>query len=367
MDREKIIIKTSIIGILTNILLALFKAIVGIISNSIAIVLDAVNNLSDALSSLITIIGTKIAGKAPDKKHPMGYGRVEFLSATLISFIVLYAGITSLKESFLKILHPEVSQYSNVTLIIVFVGIITKIILGYYTKKKGKEVDSMSLVNSGEDATLDSIISASTLIAAFIYMYFHISLEAYLGFIISIVIIKSGIEMLQEAISEILGERVESSFSKEIKKTIASIDNVYGAYDLVLHSYGPDNYQGSVHIEIQDTLSAVEIDDITRKIQQVVYQKHHVILTGIGIYVINTKDEDVIKARRAVQQIVKDYKEILQVHGFYINKETKLMQFDIVFEFVDTRDQVYQEVYEKIKALYPDYEIRMNIDVNISD
>ena len=167
-SREKTIVKTSIIGIAANVFLAAFKAFVGLMTNSIAIVLDAVNNISDAGSSLITIIGTKLAGKEPDKKHPFGYGRIEYLSAMIISVIVLYAGITSFVESVKQIIHPETPDYNVVSLVIVGVAVVVKILLGRYVKGVGVRVNSDSLINSGEDATLDSVISASTLVAAVI-------------------------------------------------------------------------------------------------------------------------------------------------------------------------------------------------------
>ena len=186
MTREKTIIRTSIIGIIANVFLAGFKAVIGLMTNSIAIVLDAVNNISDAGSSVITIIGTKLAGKAPDKKHPFGYGRIEYLSAMIISVIVLYAGVTSFVESVKQIIHPETPEYNTVSLVIVAVAVVVKIVLGRYVKSVGEKVNSSSLIDSGEDATLDSIISASTLVAAIIFMITGVSLEAWLGAVISI-------------------------------------------------------------------------------------------------------------------------------------------------------------------------------------
>ncbi|MCR5587837.1 MAG: cation diffusion facilitator family transporter, partial [Lachnospiraceae bacterium] len=206
-SREKTIIKTSIIGIVANVLLAAFKAVIGLFTHSIAIVMDAVNNISDAGSSLITIVGTRLASKEPDKKHPFGYGRIEYLSAMIISVIVLYAGVTSLVESVKKIISPETPDYNAVSLIIVAVAVVVKIVLGRFVKSVGVKVNSDSLINSGEDATLDSVISASTLVAAGIFLVFHVSLEAWLGAIISVVIIKSGLDMLKETISRILGEK----------------------------------------------------------------------------------------------------------------------------------------------------------------
>jgi cation diffusion facilitator family transporter len=249
-SREKTIIRTSIIGIIANVFLAAFKAVIGIMTHSIAIVLDAVNNISDAGSSLITIVGTKLAGKEPDKKHPFGYGRIEYLSAMIISVIVLYAGITSFVESVKQILHPETPEYNTISLIIVAVAVVVKVLLGRYVKSVGEKVNSDSLINSGEDATLDSIISASTLVAAGFFMIFHISLEAWLGAIISVVIIKSGIEMLRDTISKILGEQNDPELARNIKNTVTSFPDVHGAYDLVLNNYGPDAWNGSIHIEV---------------------------------------------------------------------------------------------------------------------
>ena len=290
MSRDREIIRASVIGILANVLLAGFKAVVGIMSHSIAIVMDAVNNISDAASSIITIVGTKLAGKAPDRKHPFGHGRVEYLSAMLISIIVLYAGLTAFIESVKKIIHPETPDYAPVTLVIVAVAVIVKILLGRFVKGVGERVNSDSLVNSGEDATLDSVISASTLVAAGIYLLFGISLEAWLGAIIALIIIRSGIEMLRDTLSQILGERADAELASAIKDTIISDPQISGAYDLVLHNYGPDSFQGSVHIEIPDTLSASEIDKLIRKISVEVYRKHHVILTAVGVYSVNTRD-----------------------------------------------------------------------------
>lgn len=367
-SRDAVIVRTSIIGIIANVFLAAFKAFVGLASNSIAIVMDAVNNVSDAASSVITIIGTKLAGKEPDRKHPFGYGRIEYLSAMMISLLVLYAGITAFIESVKKIIHPDTPDYSAASLIIVAVAVVVKIVLGRYVKRTGEKVNSDSLVNSGEDATLDSVISASTLVAAAIYLLFHISLEAWLGAIIAVVIIKSGIEMLRETLSQILGERADARLAWDIKSTVTSYPEISGAYDLVLHNYGPDSYNGSIHIEVPDTLSADDLDKLIRKVTIDVLQKHNVILTAIGVYSINTKDTEAIAARENVLRIVMSNPYILQMHGFYLDKAEKTIRFDIVVSF-DARDrrQVYQEICEKVGKEYPDYTLQVAMDTDFSE
>ena len=367
-NREQKIIRTSVIGILTNIFLASFKSAVGLFAHSIAIVLDAVNNLSDAASSLVTIVGTKLAGKAPDKKHPFGYGRLEYLSALIISLIVLYAGITSLTESVKKIISPDMPEYNKVSLIIVAAGVIIKLLLGKFVKKAGKETGSDSLVNSGEDALLDAIISASTLIAAFIYIWKKISLEAWLGTVISLFIIKAGIEMLQETISKVLGERADSKLSNAIKKTVRSFKDVSGAYDLVLNNYGPDSFNGSIHIEIPDTYSAGDLDELTRAITKEVYEKHKVILTAVGIYSVNTSNDNSAQIRDNINRIALANEYVIQLHGFYINKITKTIRFDMVISFdAPDRIKVLEEVSRQIKEVYPEYQLEIAIDIDFSE
>ena len=367
-SREKTIVKTSIIGIIANVFLAGFKAVIGLMTHSIAIVLDAVNNISDAGSSLITIVGTKLAGKEPDKKHPFGYGRIEYLSAMIISVIVLYAGVTSLVESVKQIIHPETPEYNTVSLIIVAVAVVVKILLGRYVKGVGVKVNSDSLINSGQDATLDSVISASTLVAAGIFLLFHISLEAWLGAIISLVIIKSGIEMLRDTISQILGERNDVELASGIKKTVMRFPDVQGAYDLVLNNYGPDSWNGSVHIEVPDTYSAAQLDQLLREIMTKVYQEHHVILTAIGVYSVNTKDEEIIRAKKQVEEIAFSHEFVRQLHGFYLIKEPKTLRFDVVISF-DARDRraVFEEVLADIRKAFPDYALQAAMDTDFSE
>ena len=367
-SREKTIIKTSIIGIIANVFLAGFKAVIGLMTNSIAIVLDAVNNISDAGSSLITIVGTKLAGKEPDKKHPFGYGRIEYLSAMIISVIVLYAGITSFVESVKQIISPKTPEYNTVSLIIVAVAVIVKIVLGRYVKGVGIKVNSDSLINSGADATLDSIISASTLLAAGIFLIFHISLEAWLGAIISVVIIKSGIEMLRDTISQILGERNDKELAKAIYTTVLSFPDVQGAYDLVLNNYGPDTWNGSIHIEVPDTYSADRLDQLIREITMKVNHEHQVILTAIGVYSVNTKDETIISTKKQVEDIIFSHEYVTQMHGFYLQKEQKTMRFDIVISFnAKERRAVYNEVLADVKNTFPDYKFQIALDTDFAE
>ena len=329
MDRDKIIVKTSVIGILVNLVLVAFKASIGIMVNSIAITLDAVNNLTDALSSIITIIGTKLAGKAPDKEHPYGYGRIEYFSSVIISVIVLLAGITALEESVPKIFNPVLADYTFVSIFIIAVAVVVKFLLGRYVKGKGKEINSQSLVASGSDALFDAILSLSTVVAAIISLIWNISLEGILGTIIAFVIIKAAIEMLSETLSSMIGTRVDNEITGKLKERIGEFEEVKGVYDLTLHNYGPTQLMGSVHVEVSDDLTAKEIHKLTRQILYRVYEEFGIVLT-VGIYASNVDTPESMEIKEDLLKIIGKYPEILQMHGFYIDEDINLITFDII-------------------------------------
>lgn len=367
VDREKTIVRTSIIGIIANVFLAAFKAAVGIISNSIAVTLDAVNNLSDALSSVITIIGAKLGAKKPDKKHPLGYGRIEYLSSMIVAAIVLYAGITSLVESVKKIIHPEAADYGMVSLIIIAVAIIVKLLLGAYVKKQGEKVNSGALVASGKDASFDAILSASVLASAIVFLIWGISLEAYVGVVISIVIIKAGIEMMIETLNDIIGQRGEAEMARKVRALVTEEPEVRGAYDLTLFNYGPDKYYGSLHMELPDTTTVDEVDVLTRKLQLKVFRETGVILTGIGVYSYNTSNAEAAEIRNAVQKTILSNEWALQMHGFYADTVNKTLRFDVVLSFDIESEEALGIMQKQVQDLYPEYEITIFPDVDVTD
>lgn len=365
-SRDKVIIRTSVIGIAANVLLAAFKATIGIVSHSIAVTLDAVNNLSDALSSIITIVGTKLSGRLPDKKHPMGYGRIEYLSAMIVSGIVLYAGITSAVESVKKIFHPEQPEYSTVSLAIIAVAVVVKIVLGRYVKAQGEKVNSGSLVASGSDAMFDAILSASVLACAIVFMVGGVSLEAYVGAGISAVIVKSGIEMMIETLNQILGERADKETTDQIKQLLTEEPVVRGAYDLIMYNYGPDKDLASVHLELPDTMTVREVDRLTRKLEAKVQRETGVILTGVGVYSYNTGNTEATRIQNDVRERVLAHDWAVQFHGFYVDIEAKEMAFDVVMSFDIAPREGVEIICREIQQAYPDYRIVVTPDIDAS-
>ena len=361
--RQKQITKTSIIGIIANVVLAAFKITVGALAGSIAIILDAVNSLTDAISSIVTIIGVKLASKKPDTKHPFGYGRIEYFSAIIIAAIVLSAGITSLIESVKKVISPEIPDYRLVTITVVIAAVLVKIFLGRYVKAQGEKYNSDSLIASGQDASFDAILSASTLLGAIVTYFFNISIDGLLGVVIAGFIIKAGIEMLLEPINSVIGIRPDSAITIAMKRSITSIEQVKGAYDLILHNYGPSYALGSVHVEINSSLTADEIHHITAEIQNKILEEFQVFLT-VGIYAVDESRAE----NKEIKKICLSHKGVIGNHGIHIDDDDKFVSLDVVVDFsVKDRDALIKDIAEKIsKDVFPDYNIVINIDTNYS-
>lgn len=367
MTRSRQIIRTSVVGIITNVLLAGFKALVGLLAHSVAIVLDAVNNLSDALSSVITIIGTKLSERPADKEHPFGYGRVEYFTAIIISSIVLTTGITSLVESVKKIINPTQPDYTTITLIVIIAAIVTKLVLGWYVRKQGQKLESDALIASGSDALFDAVITLATLISAGIMLIWNVSLDGYLGVLISAVIIKAGIEMLSSPITQLLGASVSAELTRQIKSEILEQEGVQGVYDIIVHGYGPNLSIGSLHISVPDTMDAHQIHGLTRKISEMMMSRHGIVMT-VGIYAIATGNNRHAELQKEVVQTLSQQEHVIQVHGFYYYESENCVSVDVVPDMTVTDDQAFINLLTKrLKPILKDLQISIVIDHNYCD
>lgn len=364
MSRQKEVIKVSIIGIVVNLFLVGFKAFVGLVSGSISIISDALNNLSDAVSSIVTIVGMIFASRKPDKKHPYGYGKLEHVSALVIGVIIFGTGFSLIMESLNKIRQPEVADFNILMLFIIAVGVVAKLFLGLFVKKKGEKLKSGSLIASGKDALFDVLISTSTLVGALITYFFGVTIDGWIGLVISILIIKTSVGIVSENMSLIIGERIDSEFSNKIKKAVMENKEVLGAYDLVLHQYGPEKIIGSIHIEVSDDLTAREIHILTREITERIYKKFGAVLT-IGIYATNTGETDYARIKTYIKQLVGKYKNVSQLHGYYIDRKKKIISFDLVFSFEEKNvEKIVSEITEKINKKYPEYNVNIIPDAD---
>lgn len=366
-DRSNKIIRTSLIGIGANVLLAAFKAIVGFLANSVAIVMDAVNNLSDALSSVITIVGTKLSARPADRKHPFGFGRIEYFTAIIIAVIVLSAGVTSLIESVKKIITPTEPEYTTVTLVVIIVAIVVKLVLGLFVRKQGENLNSDALIASGSDALFDAIITLATLVSAGIMLLWNISLDGIIGAIISLLIIKAGFEMLASPVNELLGASLSPDLVHDIKQEVMAFDGVRGVFDIILHNYGPNMMIGSLHISVDDTMDAQHIHGLTRKISEQMYLQHGIVTT-VGIYAIATGENKRTELQNAVMQALAAHKDITQVHGFYYFEKENRISVDVVPDVsVSDERSFYNQLTTELQDLLPDTEINIVIDHNYSE
>ena len=366
-ERSKRIIRTSVVGIAANVLLAAFKAVVGLLANSVAIVMDAVNNLSDALSSVITIVGTKLAARPADRKHPFGFGRIEYFSAIIIAVIVLTAGITSMIESVKKIFVPTEPEYTTVTLVVIVVAIAVKLVLGSYVKREGKRLESDALTASGSDALFDAIITLATLVSAGIMLLWDVSIDGILGALISVVIIKAGVEMLASPVDELLGARVSDELVRGIKEEVMGFEEVHGVYDIILHSYGHEVMIGSLHIGVDDTMDAYGIHGLSRRIAERMYVEHGIIMT-VGVYAVATGENRRSELQSLVMHTLGRHKEIVQLHGFYYFEKEKVVSIDVVPDLsVHDEGAFRQRLAEELSPLLPDLEVNIVIDHNYSE
>ena len=262
-------------------------------------------------------------------------------------------------------MSPVEADYSAWSLVIIAAAVAVKLILGLYVRNKAKQVNSAALKAAGSDALFDAVISVSVLLSAVIFLKTGVSLEAYLGVIIAAVIVKSGVEMVIETVSDILGRRADPVLSAEIKQTLCENDAVYGAYDLILHAYGPQLNVGSVHIEIPDTMHANEIDLLERQLAAEIYAKYGVLLTAIGIYSRNTQDDEIKELRSDVTRRVSAHEGVLQLHGFYANKELRTVNLDIILDFaLADREAELAAIRAELEQAHPDWKFVLIMDID---
>lgn len=369
-QREKTIVRTSIIGIIGNILLVGFKATIGFIAGSISIIMDALNNFTDVLSSVITIIGAKVSNKKPDKEHPFGHGRVEYIASILIASLILFAGGVAIYQSIVSIIdyfqNKTMPDYSVISLIIIGVAVLVKVGIGIFYKIQGNKVKSETLKASGTDALWDAVLSTATLVGAIFAYTLGWYVEGYLGILIGLFIIKSGIGIMRESISSIIGERYDKEETKNIVNDIASVEGVKGVYDLILNSYGHHRNIGSVHVAVDGHLCAREVQVIERRVAMMMFEKHNTIMT-VGIYADSEDSEESRKIKTFLSNELHNHPFVLQMHGFFTDVEHKLCNFDLVISFDDEQpDATINQIKESLEQEFPEYHFIIHLDRDYS-
>ena len=363
-SREDLIKVAGRIGIGLNVLIAVIKLIIGTVANSISIISDAVNNLTDAMSSAVTLVGLKLSQRQPDKKHPLGYGRVEYLSAMTIAVIVSITGFQFLQTSYNRILHPESVSFSSLQLIILCVAILIKLFLSRLNLAFGKAAKSSALEASGTEAIMDVLVSTLTIVSAIIAKATGWQLDGYMGVLLSLFILYTGVNLIRNTISQIIGERPEKALVETIREDLAEFENIKGSYDFIIHNYGPVTRLGTANLEFEDKLLAADIYNEMQKAQKKMVMKHSIYFT-FGMYAINTYDSEVMEIQTKVEALLKELPYFIGLHAFYLNKEQKYMEFDVIVTF-HTKDfnQTADEMVRIVTQHYPEYEVNANIDLD---
>lgn len=367
IGREKAIANTSIVGIIVNLGLAAAKGAVGIMSNSVAITMDAVNSLTDSVSSAVTLVGTKLSTHPPTKNHPFGFGRIEYMTALIVSIVILYAGVSAMIESVEHIIQPSDPDYPVIVFVVLALAVVIKLILGGYMIAMGRKTNSAALSGSGKDSMYDAMLTLSVLVSAVIFTFFEISIDAYVGVVISLFILKTGVEIMIGSFGDMFGRRSDSDVTKKIKEIVRSEPGVNGAYDLVINNYGPGRDYASIHVEVDSSMTAEEIDDLSRKLQMRVMEGTQVALTAIGIYSVDNNDAETVAMKEKVKDIVMAHDWALEMHGFHLDREKMIIRFDVVLSFGVDRGEALETLVSEVSKEFPDYRLAIILDVDLSD
>ena len=363
-DREGAILVTSVMGIVINLIIASVKLVIGAAVSSIAIISEGVNNATDAVTSVLAVVGTKLSGKRPDRKHPFGYGRIEYLTSLVISVIIIVSGFEMFTSSVRLIIHPEPISISYTTLIIIALSGVIKYIQGTYTVKVGRRVDSGSLVAVGTECRSDSLVSLVTIISALVFLISGVSVDAYAGAITSLFILKAGIEVLMDTVSHILGEAGRKELADMLYREIRSTDGIINAADMMLHNYGPDSYSGSVNVELDHKLTVGEAYAFLHELQLRIMHEHNVVMV-FGIYAVNNDDADSKLLRERIAEFVRKNEHILSFHAVYIDRKDMKIYCDFTVDYQLSDPEAVDDAFTRyMKELYPEYALELTIETD---
>ena len=321
----------SVVGIFCNVLLFSVKLTIGLILSSLAVTADAFNNLSDAASSIISFIGVKMAGKPADAEHPFGHGRIEYIAALIVSFLVIEVGFTFFKSSISKILHPEEISFDLVPFVILILSILVKLWMAFFNNKLGKRIDSKVMLATAADALGDVITTSATVLSIIICHFTSINVDAIAGLIVSAIVIWSGISIAKDTLEPLIGERVPAELYQKITDIVESYDGIVGTHDLIVHNYGPNRSMATIHAEVPNDINIEVSHEIIDKIERDVKKDLNILLV-IHMDPVEMRDEEVLSLREKTSRIVHALDPKLNFHDFRVLKENE--QRNLIFDLV---------------------------------
>lgn len=321
----------SVVGIFCNVLLFSVKLTIGLILSSLAVTADAFNNLSDAASSIISFIGVKMAGKPADAEHPFGHGRIEYIAALIVSFLVIEVGFTFFKSSISKILHPEEISFDLVPFVILILSILIKLWMAFFNNKLGKRIDSKVMLATAADSLGDVITTSATVLSIIICHFTSINVDAIAGLIVSAIVIWSGISIAKDTLEPLIGERVPAELYQKITDIVESYDEIVGTHDLIVHNYGPNRSMATIHAEVPNDINIDVSHEIIDKIERDVKKDLNILLV-IHMDPVEMRDEEVLSLREKTSRIVHALDPELNFHDFRVLKENE--QRNLIFDLV---------------------------------
>ena len=321
----------SVVGIFCNVLLFSVKLTIGLILSSLAVTADAFNNLSDAASSIISFIGVKMAGKPADAEHPFGHGRIEYIAALIVSFLVIEVGFTFFKSSISKILHPEEISFDLVPFVILILSILLKLWMAFFNNKLGKKIDYKVMLATAADSLGDVITTSATVLSIIICHFTSINVDAIAGLIVSAIVIWSGISIAKDTLEPLIGERVPTELYQKITDIVESYDGIVGTHDLIVHNYGPNRSMATIHAEVPNDINIEVSHEIIDKIERDVKKDLNILLV-IHMDPVEMRDEEVLSLREKTSRIVHALDPELNFHDFRVLKENE--QRNLIFDLV---------------------------------
>jgi cation diffusion facilitator family transporter len=366
--REQYGTVSGVIGVIVNLILFIVEIILGVLTNSIAIIADGFHNLADVTSSVVTLIGFKLSNRPADKEHPFGHGRMEYISALVVSFVILVVGLEFIKTSFDRVIHPQVVSYSVTTFIIIILAIPLKLWLSYFNKSLGKMISSSALEAAGADALNDVAILSGVIISLIVSYVFKIDIDGYVGLVVAIFILLSGLSLVKETIDPLLGQAPDPDLVKEIITSVIGYEHIIGVHDLIIHNYGPGRSMASLHAEVPHNISIMKIHEVIDKAEKELSQKLDMFII-IHMDPVYTDSKEVNDAKKTVVQILKKFPVVHSIHDFRIvgEGESKNLIFDIVIGFdnrVTEKDEekLKSDIDTAVKLKHPGYDTVITVD-----
>ena len=354
----------SVVGIFCNVLLFSVKLAIGLILSSLAVTADAFNNLSDAASSIISFVGVKMAGKPADAEHPFGHGRIEYIAALIVSFLVIEVGFTFFKSSISKIMHPEEITFDPVPFIILILSILVKLWMAFFNNKLGKRIDSKVMLATAADSLGDVITTSATVISIVICHFTSINVDAIAGLIVSGIVIWSGVSIAKDTLEPLIGQRVPSELYQKITDMVESYEGIVGAHDLIVHNYGPNRSMATIHAEVPNDVSIEASHEIIDRIERDAKKELNILLV-IHMDPVEMRDEEVLELRDKTSHIVHALDPELHFHDFRVLKENeqKNLIFDLVVPDSYTEKDANRDMHQLIALLH---EMEKNVDCIIT-